>query len=125
MKKDFLIYEIGLTPLLLDAYREKNVFYEGEVESYGKSCYQLILDDEQFMKGQLVIFIDKDTHLIHSIKSISTPDKYKLYTDYRDVEGLILPHKVSSYSEGGRYDEYTILNININQDIDELLFEVW
>ena len=116
-------YVIGPTLLMLGAAEKGNIAYEGLVEAYGKECHKLVFVAKEFT-GRLVVYLDTTTHLIHASSNVNFPH-YKVYSDYRRTKGLVIPHKFSSYEEDKLYEEYAILEIEVNQKIEDHLFKVW
>ncbi|MEM8970244.1 MAG: hypothetical protein AAGE93_27765 [Bacteroidota bacterium] len=121
------IHSIGVTPILLSAYEKDSLEYEGIVDAYGKICYMFFstVKNPVGNNSRLVVYIDVITNLVHATTTTSPKVRHKLYTDYRDVDGFMVPHTNTSYDNGTLLEEYKILEARINQPIDNLLFEVW
>ena len=117
-------YAIGPTLLMLEAAEKDEVAYEGLVEAYGKNCHRLVFVAKGFI-GKLIVYLDAETHLVHAASNINSPEKYKIYTDYQSVGGVTIPYKFSSYEKGDLYEEYRILEVEINEEMDDYLFSSW
>jgi len=122
------LHRIGPTLRLLNAHEDGKTQYNRKIEAYGKLCHMFIITDDEnpFAKGDFIVYIDTVTHLIHATATTAPfQSKHKLYTDYRKVDGLIIPHNNSSYDKGILFEEYLIQEININGTIDNSLFSIW
>ncbi|WKN29768.1 hypothetical protein PZB74_12405 [Porifericola rhodea] len=122
------LHRLGPTLRLLKAYEEKKIKYNGLVDAYGKPCHMFILSDEEnpYSNGDFIVYIDTTTNLIHAT-AITSPftTKHKLYTDYQEVDGLMIPYKNSSYDKGILFEEYVIQEVKINVKMNDYLFKVW
>ncbi|MEK6479809.1 hypothetical protein WJR50_19865 [Catalinimonas sp. 4WD22] len=125
MARDFSLYLFGLTPLILSAYEDKSLAYEGKSEAYEKICYKLVITNGDLLEGRTFIYLDAETYRVHAFAHADDINKHKIYENYRSVDGLMLAHKISSYHQGERYEEYTIDKIEINQPLPPNLFTVW
>ena len=121
----FSTYLLGPTPLLLSAFENNVLVYEGEIEVYGKLCYKLVITDGLPLGGQALIYLDAETYRAYALVHAEAMDRHKIYNDYQKVNGLLIPHKISTYLQSAQYEEYTIDKIEINQAIDPSLFTVW
>lgn len=121
------LYSIGATPHLLSALKKDSLNYEGIVDAYGRQCYMFFsaVRNPARENLNLIIYIDVVTHLVHAVSSTSKELRYALYTDYKNVDGLVIPHTYTSYDDGVLHEEYKILEVKINQPLDDLLFQIW
>ena len=119
------LYAIGPTPLLLEAAEKGAIAYEGLVEAYGKDCHKLVFAAEGFT-GKLIVYLDTETYLIHAYGNTDEQQRYhKIYTNYQKVQDIVIPYKFLSYDKGQLYEEYTILKAQVNEEMDDYVFNVW
>lgn len=121
----FSTYLLGPTPLLISAYEDSSVVYHGQMEAYGKLCHKLVITNGLPLGGKTLIYLDVETYWVHALVHEERIDRYKIYDDYQKVDGLFIPHNISSYHEGERYEEYTLYNIIVNQTLEASLFAKW
>lgn len=90
-----------------------------------KSSHVLdLLDDEGPM---LRVYIDPDTYYIVKViaalkKGKSTAPLSAEFSDFRIVDGVPLPHKISNYAVGHKVGETVIEEYSINAPMDDRLF---
>ncbi len=118
------LYTLGPTPLIMSASEAGSIEYDGLVQIYGKNCHKLMFTANG-LTGKFIVYLDAETYLIHASSNVNEPEKYKLYSDYRSVGKVKVPHNFSSYKRGEKYEEFKILNIEINNNMDEYLFSNW
>lgn len=117
---------VGVTPYILRALNKGTIKYNGVIEAYGKTCDMLVLDFENPIAiGKLKVYLDTTTHLAHAAAFDGKVDRYRLFTDYHNVEGLMIPHYSASYVKGALSEEDKMIDIKVNQPMDDQLFEVW
>ncbi len=114
---------LGPTPLILSAAEENSIEYKGQVQIHGKNCYQLVLKTES-LSDHLNVYLDAETYLAHSIIGTDSLNE-SIYSDFREVSGIVVPHGFSSYKDGVKISEYKILEIEINSKLDDDLFTIW
>jgi len=118
------VYPLGPTPLILSATERDSIEYKGLVRIYDKDCYKLMFKTKGF-SGQFIVYLDEETYLVHASSNVDSPEKYKIYSDYRFVDGIKVPHKLTSYEKGEISEEFNILESEINKEIDEYIFTTW
>lgn len=129
MHKKFLdsnkLTDLGPTLFILSAIEGDRIKYQGKVEAIEKQCYKFIIKDEE-ADDESILYIDAQTYLVHATSSIDTPHKYAIFTDYQEVGGIKIPHKISAYDENKDEfklrGEYEIIEAKINERIEDFLF---
>ena len=76
----------------------------------------------------LKVFISEDTHLIVKMGFRETEqgvvvNKETLLADYRDVDGVKVPHHIQQNVEGELFTETRISSVTLNAELDESLFQ--
>ena len=77
----------------------------------------------------LKIFISEETHYIVKMSFRETEqgvvvNKETLLDDYRDVDGIKVPHHIQQNVEGERFTETRINSVTVNAELDDTLFQV-
>jgi outer membrane lipoprotein-sorting protein len=114
---------LGPTPLILSAVEKNSIEYKGQVQIHGKNCYQLVLKTESF-SDHINVYLHTETYLAHAITRTGSVNE-SIYSDFREISGIMVPYEFSSYKDGVKYAEYKILDIEINTKIDDHLFSAW
>ena len=114
---------LGPTPLILSAAEENSIEYKGQVQIHGKNCYQLVLKTES-LSDHLNVYLDAETYLAHTITGTDSLNE-SIYSNFREVSGIVVPHGFSSYKDGVKISEYKIIDIEINSKLDDDLFTIW
>ncbi|MEM9672878.1 MAG: hypothetical protein ACFB15_09985 [Cyclobacteriaceae bacterium] len=116
---------LGTIPLLLSAYQDSAIAYQGVMKAYDRSCHKLVIAHGLPKGGRAFVYLDTETHLVHAFVYANHTDLYKIYDEYREVDGLLIPHHIDYYQEDELVGEYTIDKIEINRPIDPVAFTVW
>lgn len=124
-KATFSFLLMGPSPALLTAYEDSVLVYQGKVEAFDKLCYKLVITDGLPTGGQASIYLNAETFKIHAVRHADHEDLHKVYDDYRKVDGLLIPHRISYYQKEALFGEYKIDKIKINQSMDSSLFTMW
>ncbi|MGB3587951.1 MAG: hypothetical protein WBA23_15490, partial [Tunicatimonas sp.] len=121
------LHHIGATLHLLRAHEKDSIEYNGEIVFGGKRCHMFRINiySPSTSNTKLVIYLDVDTYLIHATSNTKSIEKHKIYSDYQNVDGFVVPHTNVSYDKGVIFEEYKILKTEINSEVDNLLFEIW
>ncbi len=76
------------------------------------------------------IYIDEKTHLIRELFMNSAKGRsWMEFDDYREVEGILLPHRRRVYKVTGKWDkgilthEIKILKVKFNQPLEDTMFD--
>jgi hypothetical protein len=99
----------------------------GPAEVEGQKAEAVAVSDEA-RKLQVKLWIDPKTNLPvkkgYSAAMMGAPgDIEEFYSDYRDVGGLKLPHKIRLTRNGQKFGEQTITEIRINPGVDESAYK--
>lgn len=122
------LHSIGVTKYILSAYEKNSIEYNGKIEAYGRKCYMfsLSLDFPDIPSDtKFIVYLDAETHMPHATTNTRSPSKHKLYADYRSVNGFMIPYTNFSYDKDILFEEYKIIEAEINGDMDDLMFEIW
>jgi len=106
---------------------DSTIQYAGTEEVMGKSA-ALVLAPQP--SGEtLKIFISEETYYIVKMNFRETEqgvvvNKETLLDDYRDVDGIKVPHHIQQNVEGERFTETRINSVTVNAELDDTLFQV-
>ena len=114
---------LGPTPLIISAVEKNSIEYKGQVQIHGKNCYQLVLKTES-LSDHINVYLDTETYLAHAITRTGSVNE-SIYSDFREISGIMVPYEFSSYKDGVKYAAYKILEIEINSKLDDDLFTIW
>ena len=123
---------IGITPYILKARDEGEIEYKGVTEAYGQTCHTFLLKfSDPTSERDMNVYIDSTTYLVHAISHLKQmtsflkkEDNYALYSDYRSVDELMIPHYQTSYLNDALQSERKILKVEVNQPLEDSLFEM-
>jgi outer membrane lipoprotein-sorting protein len=115
---------------LLLGYKEKecSIQYLGESEVSSNACYQIKFTDKD--NNETIYYFNAQTYLpikieYSVINQIGAVAKYEiLLSDYRSVENIVIPFKTDTFINSIKKSESTITEIQFNQDLDSILFEM-
>lgn len=137
----YLLPEHLLGLRLKQALGEKtNAVYLGLEEVAGQSCHRIqifasppaeIPAEQEKMISELELFIDSKTFLVVKTKGyIFSPEIIEnrslletYYSDYRDVNGVLVPFRISRHLSGSPYSETVLDNVNLNATLSSSDFE--
>lgn len=105
---------------------DATVLYAGTEDISDVSTSILLV--KQPSGGMLKVNISNDTHHIVKFSYSDTEqgvtiDKERFYSDYREIEGIMVPHRVDEYVVGNLYSESRTTSVKINSEVDESLFQ--
>ena len=135
---DFPLEEVQGPPFLamLYQYKEVDILYglmkglymtreEGTAKVGAADCYLLDLEDAD--KIPMKVYVDRKSYRIlrtegyfsmgGQITSLASE-----YGDFRKVDGLLMPYKITNYAAGQKISETRIKEYRINMDMPEKLF---
>ena len=77
---------------------------------------------------ELTLTVNPKTHLIDLISGITTKGERKIiiaqeYSDYREVNGIKLPFRITSYYDGKPYAQNTLGEVKINVEMPDKLYK--
>jgi hypothetical protein len=104
----------------------KTMITEGIEQINGKTCYKVVKTPE---KGTpRIIYYDRESFLIvKAITESNSPQgnlKTETYYDsYQKVDGIIFPHKITTFLMGQKYNEISFDKIELNIEIPEGVFD--
>jgi hypothetical protein len=86
----------------------------------------LQLDDDE--GPTMRVYIDSATHLITRVVGTfgSVQESAELsaeFSDYREIQGIKVPHKVVNYSGSNRIAETVVVEVQVNREMPDLLFQ--
>ncbi|MDE0010324.1 MAG: insulinase family protein [Candidatus Poribacteria bacterium] len=124
LKDDIFRQPIWLLASL--ANDDSSIQYAGREEVMGKSAV-LVLAPQPSGEA-LKIFISEETHYIVKLAFRETEqgvvvNKETLLADYRDVDGIKVPHHIQQNVEGERFTETRINSVTVNAELDDTLFQ--
>ncbi len=115
---------------LLLGYKKKecSIQYLGESEVHSNACYQIKFADKDnnetiyYFNAQNYLPIKIEYSVINQIGAVA---KYEiLLSDYRSVENIVIPFKTDTFINSIKKSESTIAEIQFNQELDDILFEM-
>ncbi len=118
-------------PIQLLVYLSQNesaqIQFAGSEEVNGKPTS--ILVTEQPSGEMLKIYISEKTNYIVKLVYRETEqgvtlNKENIYSDFREVDGIIIPHSFVQNIEGNPFIDSRSTSIKLNTEIDETLFEI-
>ncbi len=105
---------------------DASVLYAGTEDIDGVSTSILLVKQPS---GEILkVYISNETHYVvkyafRETEQGVTIEKERLYSDYREINGVKLPYRVDEYVDGNPYSERRIKSVKINSEIDESLFQ--
>lgn len=119
---------------------KSNVVYLGLEDVSGQSCHRIqifaspppeIPAEQEKMISEFELFIDSKTFLLVKTKSyIFSPEIIEnrslletYYSDYRDVNGMLVPFRISRHLSGSPYSETVLESVDLNATLSSSDFE--
>ena len=103
-----------------------SIQYAGTEEVMGKPTAIVLVPQPS---GEILsVFISEETHYIVKMAFRETEqgvvlNKETLLDDYRDVDGVQMPHHIQQSVDGELYTETRISSVTLNAELDESLFQ--
>ena len=103
-----------------------SIQYAGTEEVMGKPTAMVLVPQPS---GEILrVFISEETHYIVKMAFRETEqgvvlNKETLLDDYRDVDGVKMPHHIQQNVDGELYTETRISSVTLNAELDESLFQ--
>lgn len=101
--------------------------YKGNEKIEEKDCFVL---EQTFSDGfKSTIYIDSKTYLIHKSKGLSLNmmevevDTETILSDYKKVNGMMVPHSIKILQEGEEFMIMTITQVSFNTGLEDSLFK--
>jgi hypothetical protein len=112
--------------LLANLIQDTSIQYTGTEEVMGKST--AIVLAKQPSGKMLSIFISEETHYIVKMSFRESEqgvvvNKETLLGDYRDVDGVKIPHHIQQNVEGELFTETRLNSVMLNAELDDSLFQ--
>lgn len=113
-------------PLVTGASRGFTLEYGGEVEGGGKQLHRILVTRR--LVETYSVFLDPDTFLIVSRAEQrksplgSTVQVVTHFADYRPVEGVLVPHRITVVIDGQTAQQTVIDAIEANPEVDQETF---
>ena len=111
---------------LLDYFKEGKLTLEGEENINGNAAHKLKAESEN---GPVMMFIDKASYRL--VKTSAKVDRMgtmmdvdSYMTDYVDIEGVVMPKKITQMANGEEAAVITFENIEVNIPIDDSVFKL-
>lgn len=103
------------------------VQFAGIEEINGESTSTLLV--KQPSGETLKVYISNETHYVvkyafRESEQGVTVNKERYYSDYREISGVKVPHRVDEYVNGILTSQSTTTSVELNIDVDESLFEI-
>ncbi|MBC8358598.1 MAG: outer membrane lipoprotein-sorting protein [Candidatus Aminicenantes bacterium] len=126
MKRD--VYDFGYSALLYPEKYSITYAYKGKEKIEGKDYFVL---EQIFSDGhKKTLYIDSKTYLTFKIKDITLNDsgveveEEEFRSDYKKVDGVMFPHSITSFEDGGEAAKVTVTNVKFNTGLENSLFEM-
>jgi outer membrane lipoprotein-sorting protein len=96
------------------------------------------IDDKEYLVLEQVhpddftvtIYVDAKTYLTYKSKSITLNqveaevETESITSDYKKVEGLMIPHSITTFQGGQEFMKITITEITFNSDLEDSFFKM-
>ncbi len=115
---------------------------EGDLYNWKKKGYDVTLEGTEKLDGadvykiklvkpsgdEYVFYLDKNKHIIlkedAKVNVQGTKVETNIYfSDFRPVDGMTMPFNIQTKKDGQLFSQFIIEDIEVNQDIDDSLFE--
>lgn len=90
----------------------------------------LVLEQLHPDEFKVTIYVDPQTYLIYKSNSLTLNqveaevESEIINSDYKKVEGIMMPHSMTIFQDGQEYMKFTITEITFNSDLENSLFEM-
>jgi outer membrane lipoprotein-sorting protein len=78
----------------------------------------------------VTIYVDTKTYLTYKSKSITLNqveaevESESIMSDYKKVEGFMMPHSITTYQDGQEFMRFTVTEITFNSDLEDSFFKM-
>jgi len=78
----------------------------------------------------VTIYVDAQTYLVYKSRSLTLNqveaevESDTVTTDYKKVEGVIMPHSITTFQDGQEYMKISLTEITFNSDLEDSLFKM-
>jgi len=118
-------------PIISMLYPEKYGFsfdYKGEEKIEGKDYFVI---ENTYPDGfKATLYVDTETYLTYKAKAKTMgPMGYEVEaeqftSDYKKVDGMIIPHSMVSFIEGEEFMKITVTSVNYNAGLEDSFFKM-
>ena len=102
--------------------------YKGK-EKIGEKEYPVL--EQTFADGYITThYLDPETYLIYKTKAMEMNqmgvevESESFLSDYKKVEGVMVPHTITIYQDGEEYMVFTITEISFNSGLEDSFFKM-
>ena len=102
--------------------------YTGK-EKIGEKEY-LVLEQTYSDGYKATIYLDPDTYLVYKTKGLTLNqmsvevEAESILSDYKEVEGMMIPHTITTYQDGEEYITITLTEISFNTGLEDSFFKM-
>ena len=128
MAEDFVRSALGNGALLNPKKFGITDLLTGKEISEGKEYFVL---SQNFLDGFKASFlIDPETFLMYKTKTTSKNEFGKeievetIFTDYKNIEGIVIAHKLVTYQDGSEFMKMEITNVEFNTGLEDSWFKM-
>jgi outer membrane lipoprotein-sorting protein len=90
----------------------------------------LVLDQIHPDDFTATIYVDPKTYLVYKSKALTLNqleaevESESITSDYKKVEGIMMPHSITTFQDGQEYMKMTITEITFNSDLEDSFFKM-
>ena len=102
--------------------------YQGKEKIQDKDCYVL---EQSFSDGyQSTLYVDAESYLLIKVKATDLNQtgaevvSETYYSDYREVEGISIPYKISVFQDGEESMQVTVTDVVLNGGMGDSMFTI-
>jgi outer membrane lipoprotein-sorting protein len=102
--------------------------YTGK-EKIGEKEYLVL--EQTFSDGyKATIYLDPDTYLVYKTKGVTLNqagvevEAESILSDYKEVEGMMVPHTITTYQDGEEYMTITLTGMSFNTGLEDSFFKM-
>jgi outer membrane lipoprotein-sorting protein len=76
------------------------------------------------------VYLDPGTYLVYKSKGVALNqmgvevEQESLLSDYKEVEGLMIPHAITTYQDGEKFMIITLTEVSFNSGLEDSLFKM-
>ncbi len=102
--------------------------YAGK-EKIGEKEY-LVLEQTYSDGYKSTIYLDPETYLVYKTKGLTLNqmsvevEQESILSDYKEVEGMMIPHTITSYQDGEEFMTITLTGMNFNTGLEDSFFKM-
>jgi outer membrane lipoprotein-sorting protein len=102
--------------------------YAGK-EKIGEKEY-LVLEQTYSDGYKSTIYLDPETYLVYKTKGLTLNqmsvevEQESILSDYKEVEGMMIPHTITSYQDGEEFMTITLTGMSFNTGLEDSFFKM-